>query len=900
MVLRAQMKAWQGYESLAAEARRLESRRAVPAGRKADVAALQTAAEVDAWLARRENEFGAFRADVNDDRLAEACGAYDVSAREVEALRRHFAAARSAAREGPAGDLSAGGLRRLLGDMGGADYTAAEVEAVAARINECDGIQFAEFVKWWAGGLDGEVVARGAADEAAPCGARPPDAARRVVVDVVEREAPAAPLLSGYVVIKTSRSEVAAGVAVYTERLARADGAAAWRFYALCTQSRAAPAMIAGRWRGGGDRSARRAMARAARSRGRVGRCRGAEVRVDFAGSSGVAIADVAPGAACDGGVVVCEAPPFERVLVATLLQASTPWSLKYALEADDVDPSRAAEMWRGAAASAPPRDDGGYVDAAFPRAPQSIIGADVDDDELRSSASRAVWRRAAVARGPLAPAQIRCGALRNPWLAGAMAALAERAGLLESLARPAGAHRYAMSLCVDGAPRSVDVDDFVPCYGPRGAPLFTAGLDEESQLPALLEKACAKAFGSYAALRRGAVADGLLLLTGAPTEAVRLRDARAADRVASGQLWDQLRTWVECGAVASAALPDREGRAGASLAVVAALEVRVGDDVYRAVKLRDTAGCDVIGRYPNEGSEALRGVLRGLDAARYRRLMSTEDHDDEDDDDGCVWIGWEDLVERFDVLSICLVASRRQKLWETLRRTVSIGAGAPAAFVFRVAADGGASHDAFVSAAQADTRGALAPPYVDVALMLLRERAAGGYDVIFAAFPALDRSVASPQLHLARGDYVCLAWSAGARGRGAERPVALTVHCDAPITFVRALPAADAADALSDAADGAIRQLGEAAPYPEHGFVIYTLSGGGNGVSFAVENLGLDMLVFTMDCSNAANAESHRGALSWTEPVDPQSVAVIHHLQPAGPGTWSWSYECEWAREAA
>ena len=88
------------------------------------------------------------------------------------------------------------------------------------------------------------------------------------------------------------------------------------------------------------------------------------------------------------------------------------------------------------------------------------------------------------------------------------------------------------------------------------------------------------------------------------------------------------------------------------------------------------------------------------------------------------------------------------------------------------------------------------------------------------------------------------------------------------------------------------------------------------------------DFLVFTMDCSNATNAISHRGSfassllaplmmifsrrvskvtpllpvgrLSWTERIPPRATAVLHNLTPASPGTWAWSYECEWTREAA
>ena len=65
--------------------------------------------------------------------------------------------------------------------------------------------------------------------------------------------------------------------------------------------------------------------------------------------------------------------------------------------------------------------------------------------------------------------------------------------------------------------------------------------------------------------------------------------------------------------------------------------------------------------------------------------------------------------------------------------------------------------------------------------------------------------------------------------------------------------------------------------------------------MSFAVENRGPDALDFTMDCSEAVNAASHRGSLVYkAAAVGPGELALLHHLSPAGPGMWSWSYECE------
>lgn len=84
---------------------------------------------------------------------------------------------------------------------------------------------------------------------------------------------------------------------------------------------------------------------------------------------------------------------------------------------------------------------------------------------------------------------------------------------------------------------------------------------------------------------------------------------------------------------------------------------------------------------------------------------------------------------------------------------------------------------------------------------------------------------------------------------------------------------------------------------YPEHGFSIYSIATA-HGASFAVENTLHDRAIhFTMDCSKPAttNAISHQGHLVVTRTIRPRALTFLHHLYPAHPGTWSWSFECDW-----
>lgn len=86
-------------------------------------------------------------------------------------------------------------------------------------------------------------------------------------------------------------------------------------------------------------------------------------------------------------------------------------------------------------------------------------------------------------------------------------------------------------------------------------------------------------------------------------------------------------------------------------------------------------------------------------------------------------------------------------------------------------------------------------------------------------------------------------------------------------------------------------------AHYPEHGFSIYSIATA-HGASFAVENTFHDRAInFTMDCSKpgTTNAISHQGHLVVTRTIRPRALTFLHHLYPSHPGTWSWSFECDW-----
>ncbi|KAH8065857.1 calcium-dependent cysteine-type endopeptidase [Aureococcus anophagefferens] len=576
----------------------------------------------------------------------------------------------------------------------------------------------------------------------------------------------------------------------------------------------------------------------------------------DLGGSRNLA-ADAPPGA------VVAAPFALVRLAGAAVEAPGEPWRLRCALAYRDASaeaPAAAAFEADGASSTARSR----RRPSPSPATPRTRSGPRPSPGGA-ASADTARPRRAALP-GPR-PGDARGGLLEDRWLCGAMNALAERPDAVEACF-PAldGPHEVACRLFLRGTARTVAVDDLAPCHaGAGGGVLFTACGDRDKAWAQLLEKAAAKAFGSYAALRRGWAYEGLLALTGAPCEAVRFGDARVRRDLESGDLWAKLRFWLDSGSLVTASTPDDDdgdARADTVYTLLRAADVLGGADGHerrQALLLRDAGGVGppdgVVDEAPRDGGDRAQGAGHVLDGlARGRGDLRAPQR-------------------------VPPAPERRRRLAHGVL-DASLAEGEPAAYADLVLS-GGAPADCYVAAHQADERGDGADAYVDLALVVLRRRDGGGYDLVDAVFPSLERQVATPRLLLGPGAYVVIAWSSGARLRGGRAAdVSIVVHAatDAPLALT----------------------LGDASPYPEHGFTIHALTAGGNGVSFAVENLGEKPLDFTMDCGNARNAASHRGSLQHTAAVAPGALALLHHLSPAGPGLWSWSYECEWHEAGA
>lgn len=95
----------------------------------------------------------------------------------------------------------------------------------------------------------------------------------------------------------------------------------------------------------------------------------------------------------------------------------------------------------------------------------------------------------------------------------------------------------YLVRICHNGLWKTIIVDDCFPCTQHKHL-VFTQAKRHQMYAP-LIEKACAKLFGSYAALRSGNIREGLQLLTGAPCDYIDLRPPDGG--IDSDMIWARL-----------------------------------------------------------------------------------------------------------------------------------------------------------------------------------------------------------------------------------------------------------------------------------------------------------------------------------------------------------------------
>eukprot|EP00659_Diplonema_papillatum_P010380 gene10380-15984_t len=164
--------------------------------------------------------------------------------------------------------------------------------------------------------------------------------------------------------------------------------------------------------------------------------------------------------------------------------------------------------------------------------------------DDLTNNTIGAPWK---VIREAARPEDVYQGALGNCWFGGALSCVAAHPELIDRLFvtkeyNPIGV--YCVRLHQGGHWRDIVLDDLLPCTKPfeghtdqttgtiyfsRGGTLCFAAASRRQLWVPLIEKASAKLFGCYSALAGGSTGEALQLLTGCPSETIRIHVSEEA-----------------------------------------------------------------------------------------------------------------------------------------------------------------------------------------------------------------------------------------------------------------------------------------------------------------------------------------------------------------------------------
>lgn len=259
-------------------------------------------------------------------------------------------------------------------------------------------------------------------------------------------------------------------------------------------------------------------------------------------------------------------------------------------------------------------------------------------------------------------PTDIHQGQLGDTWFASALASLTERPGLIERLFVTKDINKsgiYRIKLCKNGEWLSITIDDYFPCY-PMGSPVFCRNEANEIWVMAL-EKAYAKAHGSYYLLKGGSVSEALMDLTGCPTISYYFKDEIVQKEIEKGIMWLNIKDHFDDGFLMCASTSGEERWSDVNFLETVPSGLLPGHS-YSIISCKEFSNYKLInlrnpwGKLMWTGDWSATSPLWTSDIKRYVNPNF-------DEDDQNFWMSFEDFTQHFAALHVC-----RVKNWDEVR----------------------------------------------------------------------------------------------------------------------------------------------------------------------------------------------------------------------------------------
>jgi calpain-15 len=265
------------------------------------------------------------------------------------------------------------------------------------------------------------------------------------------------------------------------------------------------------------------------------------------------------------------------------------------------------------------------------------------------------------------------------------------------------------VKLCKNGNWTEVTVDDYFPCTL-NGGPIFSRSNGDELWV-LLLEKAYAKLHGSYFALRGGFANEGMLDLTGCPTEAIELEHEHSLFAVIKG--YDQEGYLIS----ASTAGEDKYTEDTDAKPEEGGL---IPGHAYSIIQVKENEGNQLLNMRNPWGTFEWEGDWADSDKAHWTASMVAA-LNPVFGDDGTFWMSFADFARHFKTLNVCKVSD-----WEEVRVKGEFRSGGASRYFYELSVTD-ARQRVVVGLHQEDDRiqgVGLRKPYLNCALMVMKRTA--------------------------------------------------------------------------------------------------------------------------------------------------------------------------------